>query len=140
VKKPLVRKVGRPTKKTPRTLDRLEEALTKGMPRWAACAYARISRQTFNDWLQKQPAFRAQVEGWEAQAMFDMVERARREPRGNQWLLARRFRDDYGDRVSVDIEAGPLPITFVNYKDGIEGVATGTEAGPAGDRTPPGEA
>lgn len=97
-----VRKMGRPTKKTPRTLDRLEEALTKGLPRWAACSYARISRQTFNDWLQKQPQFRAQVEAWEAQAMFDMVEKAKREPKGNQWLLSRRFRDDYGDKLQLE--------------------------------------
>lgn len=137
--KPIVpRRPGRPTKKTDRTLSRLEEALTKGLPRYWACTYAKISRQTFNTWLQK-PSFKAMVERWEAEAMFSMVAAAKREPRGNQWLLARRFRDDFGDKLQVDLDVGPIPITFVNYKDGIEGAATEPEDGSTGDRKTSGE-
>jgi hypothetical protein len=109
VKALTVRRPGRPTKQTDRTLSRLEEALTKGLPRWAACAYAKISRQTFNTWLQK-PAFKSMVERWEAEAMFEMVEKAKREPKGNQFLLARRFRDDYGDKLQVE-QSGEINLT-----------------------------
>lgn len=95
------RKRGRPTKKTNRTLDRLEEALRKGLPRWAACAYAKISRQAFYEWLQ-DPEFEAQVLEWEAASMDDLIKAVKKEPKGNQFLLARRFRPDYGDKVEVE--------------------------------------
>jgi hypothetical protein len=106
------KKMGRPTKKVPRTLARLEEALTKGLPRWAACAYAKISQQCFYEWMH-QPAFESQVLEWEAAAMNQMVAAVRKEPRGNQFLLARRFRQDYGDEVKIE-HSGAVLVEYTN--------------------------
>ena len=97
-----VRKVGRPTKQTPRVEDRLETSLRAGLPRWAACASAKITYPTFKTWLDTKPEFLALVSEWEAAAVADLVERVKREPKGNQFLLARRFRPDYGDRLTVE--------------------------------------
>ncbi len=33
--------------------------------------------------------------------MREMVKNVKKEPKGNQFLLARRFRQDYGDKVEV---------------------------------------
>ena len=131
-------KKGRPTKRTDRLEAKLEEYLVMGLPRWAACALVGISRQCFSEWMHQVPGFKEKVESYEARALSDMVQRVKREPRGNQYLLSRRFRDDYGDKLAVEVEQrGPLPVRFVDYKDGIE--APPAEAGSSGDSLPPGE-
>jgi len=109
---PAKKKPGRPTKKVPRTLARLEEALTKGLPRWAACAYAKISRQAFHEWMQ-DPTFQEQVIEWEASALGTLVAAVKREPLGNRFLLARRFRADYGEKVEIE-HTGGVTIEYVN--------------------------
>jgi len=106
------KKRGRPTKRVPRTLSHLEEALTKGLPRWAACAYAKISRETFNQWL-KEPEFENKVLGWEARSMFALVEGVKEESHGKQFLLSRRFRSDYGEHVEIE-HSGAITVEYTN--------------------------
>lgn len=45
--------VGRPTKFTPETREKLLTAIRKGAPYEIACNYARISYEAFRDWIQK---------------------------------------------------------------------------------------
>jgi hypothetical protein len=110
------RKVGRPTKRTERVLNRLQEALEKGLPRWAACALAKISYDAFNEWMNKDPEFKASVLEWEAASMEDMIEGVKRETKGNQYLLGRRFRDDYGDKLNIESK-GEQKVTVEVVRD-----------------------
>lgn len=112
-------KLGQPTKMTRRRLERLQEALEKGLPRWAACAYAKISRQCFNEWLQgtqdppDQPGkFRQMVAEWEAVALNGWVDAISKQPDGARFLITKRFREDYGDALRVDT-VGSLVIKVI---------------------------
>lgn len=48
---------GRPTKMTPETVSKLEEAFSWGCTDTEACLFADISRQTLNKYQQKHPEF-----------------------------------------------------------------------------------
>lgn len=128
------RKRGQPTKRTPRTLARLEEALRKGLPRWAACAYAKISSQCFYEWMREQPSFEASVLEWEAAALTELVAGVRKTTPGKMFLLARRFRSDYGDKVEIE-HVGGVKVEYVND---WRGPAPDAAPGPE-DRPPAGE-
>ena len=55
-------KAGRPTKFTPETINKLEQAFAIDCSVEEACAYAEISRETFYQWLEKNPAFSDRIE------------------------------------------------------------------------------
>jgi hypothetical protein len=119
-------KRGQPTKKVPRVEARLEEALSKGLPRWAACAYAKISQQAFYEWMHNDE-FKAKVLGWEAHALSDLVEGVYKVPAGKMFLLSRRFRADYGDKVEIE-HSGGVQVSYVND---WRGPAPDASSGPA---------
>ena len=125
--------MGRPTKRVPRTLARLEEALTKGLPRWAACAYAKISNQAFYEWM-KDPTFAQQIAEWEATALSRLVGKVAKEPQGNRFLLAHRFRADYGDRVEIE-HTGGVQVYYTNDWRKASDVAL-PSSGPANSTIP----
>jgi len=119
-------KRGQPTKKVPRVEARLEEALSKGLPRWAACAYAKISRSAFNEWLH-DPAFNQKVLEWETVAMTSLIEGVAKVPAGKMFLLSRRFRADYGDKVEI-AHSGGVQVSYVNdWRGSTPDAPLGTE-------------
>lgn len=54
-------KMGRPTKRTPEVESAIREALEDGCSIETACAKARVSRSTLDDWRSSDPTFRAFV-------------------------------------------------------------------------------
>jgi hypothetical protein len=53
--------MGRPSKQTPEVADRILAAISAGTGRETACAAGGISRDTFDRWRRRDPAFEAQI-------------------------------------------------------------------------------
>jgi hypothetical protein len=66
--------VGRPSKRTPSKAQALCQALSIGMPQYAACLKAGISVSTFSQWRKTDPLFAEQTERAEIEGMHKYLE------------------------------------------------------------------
>ena len=94
--------VGRKTKLTVKRHELILKLLRKGLSHKACYGAAHIDRDTFYDWIRTNPAFSASVQAAEAEAEAKWLEGTEEEQGGKRWLLSRRFRPDYGDKVEVE--------------------------------------
>lgn len=108
---------GRPTKKTPETLARLEEALRLGLSHRQASAYGRIDYSTFKAWKDEDPDFSAQVNAWEsegivhhARQLYDAGEKGGPQVAASKFFLATRRRDGWTEKQAVE-HSGSLSFT-----------------------------
>ena len=56
------KKTGRPTKRSPETVAKLEEAFSLGSTVVGACLYAGIGKNTYYRWCEEDPEFRDRME------------------------------------------------------------------------------
>lgn len=97
------RRPGRPTKLDDERVETLLEWLTQGCTVRASCAAAKITRETYYDWLKTKPEFSDTVEAAMAQAERKWILLAEREkPGGAVKLLERRFRQDWGPELTLN--------------------------------------
>jgi AcrR family transcriptional regulator len=83
-------------------LTTLKDWLEAGTTRKAACAAAGISKETFYNWVESKPGFLDSVIAWEAEAERRWIRLSEKERPGNSIkLLAKRFRDEWGDRLEL---------------------------------------
>jgi Homeodomain-like domain len=83
-------------------------ALAEGNTRTHACAYARISRDTFYRWHARWPKFAQEVEKAEADAMTRAMAQIQKAAQlgtwqAAAWFLERRDPADYGPRARIDV-------------------------------------
>jgi hypothetical protein len=84
------------------------QALATGNTRTHACAYARISRDTFYRWLARWPHFAQAVDKAEAGAMIRALAQIQTAARlgtwqAAAWFLERRDPADFGPRARIDV-------------------------------------
>jgi hypothetical protein len=99
--------MGRPTKRTPETLERLIKAIESGANYSLACHYARISYELFRLWARDDPDFLVAVREAEGRAALGWLEQIdHAADNGNwqaaAWQLERRYPQWYGRRA-VDV-------------------------------------
>ena len=78
----VVAKLGRTSKRTPETEQRLLTVLRAGNTRTAACAYAGISTDTLARWLAASADFAANVRKSELEPLIESIGRIRQAGRG----------------------------------------------------------
>ena len=100
-------KTGRPTVKTPKTMDKVLNAISKGATKKQAAECASISPTTLNEMEREFPSFaqditraREALEG----TLLDRIEQAGREPKfwaANVALLKLIFPTKYGTKIKI---------------------------------------
>jgi transposase len=102
--------MARPSKYSPETVKKIEEALEAGATYKLAAAYAGIHFDTFNDWRQRFPEFSDLVKSAEAKAAVGWLEQIEQAARDGHWQAAawkleRRYPDEWGrkDRLELDV-------------------------------------
>ena len=96
--------MGRPTKKTAETIEKVCFALRQGATISLACQYAGIAPKTFRDWRSADEALRQQVEAIESKAAIAALERIHKGAdegswQAAAWFLERRFPRDFGRQI-----------------------------------------
>lgn len=101
--------MARPSKYTPETVKRIVEAIRLGATFTLACKYAGIDYSTFARWLHTKREFCEAIkeaEGRAAVRWLTKIEQAA--SAGNwqaaAWKLERRYPQEYGRRLLVDVE------------------------------------
>lgn len=109
---------GRPTKLTPETIEKYLEGIRKGLTKKAACGYAHIAYNTLMSWQAKAEKakeeerrdkyvkFMESVTDAENEAYADIEEKWIKsipyDWRAAKEFLARRNREDWGDKIEID--------------------------------------
>lgn len=100
--------MGRQSKYTTDVVQKIEQALRIGATLKLAAEYAGISEDTLIGWKKRYPDFSAKCAGaCAAGAMkwLAVIDQAAPEDwRAAAWKLERRYPEEYGQRVRVDIE------------------------------------
>jgi transposase len=108
---------GRPTKRTPETVERIEQSLRKGMTRKASAAAAGISYQTLREWEKDFPDFAESLQSAEADSQHELLRRiwaAAEQPdrwQAAAWMLERRWPQDFARRQALEMsgpDGGPI--------------------------------
>ena len=117
------------SKKTPAVLEIIREALEKGSTHTAAYGLARVDMTTFYKWLREDPEFTELVKNAESVAEARWLEKTEKEHTGSRWLLSRRFRKDWSERIQHE-HLGVVTVNVVRSDDEV----TDTDAGPEDDQ------
>lgn len=102
------KKRGRKTRYTPETVERITDALRRGMTHKLACAAARIHVDTFYTWIAQYPEFSEAVKKAEAdfaQKNLAIIQDAADNGswQASAWLLERRHPEDYRQRQETTL-------------------------------------
>lgn len=115
------RKTGRPTKMTPETIARLEEAWLNGATDVQACFIAGIAEQTLNDYTTKHPEYllrkHALKENIALNATHTVARHVKKDPHLALSVLERLKKETWSPRTELTGESGqPFSFTFVPTK------------------------
>lgn len=97
-------KIGRPTKLTPETIDKLRTAFLMGCSDIEACLYADISKTALYNYQNKNPDFVDQKEQWKEQLTLKartVVANALNNKDENtaKWYLERKAKNEFSTKV-----------------------------------------
>lgn len=99
------------TKLTPEVVQKLKDAFAVGATVEQACCYAEIAKQTYYNWIEKNPVLLDEFEKMRQklplQAKNNIAQRIYgKEVKGDislsQWLISRTESSQYGDRLKVE--------------------------------------
>ena len=111
--------MGRPTKMTPETLDKLRQAFIIGATKEEACAYAEISKVTLYSYIDKNPDFVNDIEAWQQTPLLKAkatVNKNLDDAKTAQWYLERRAKE-FKPKQDLTTNDKDLPTPILN---GIE--------------------
>lgn len=97
--------MGKPTKRTPEVLAKLEECIKHGLSRKMSCAAAGIGYSTFKDWLNDHEEFAADVARWDAEGCLYWAKELRTTPQLTKaaiHYLACHDRDQWAQAQKVE--------------------------------------
>lgn len=117
--------MGRPTKMTPETLEKLRQAFLFGATNDEACAYAEIHRDTLYDYMKKNPEYSYLVEQYKENPILKAkktVMNSLDDPKVSQWYLERRAKE-FKPKQDLTTNDKDLPTPILN---GIEGINVST--------------
>jgi hypothetical protein len=107
--------VGRPSRLTPETSEKILTLVRMGNYRETACAAAGIESRTMRVWLQRgakgekpYAEFARKMDeaeaGAEARHVMTLATASRVDWRAAAWILSRKYHDRWGDRVQVELQ------------------------------------
>lgn len=114
-------KGGRPTVMTPDTIAKLEQAFAIDATVEEACSYADISRDSFYDYLKKEPKFSDRIAELRQRPILkarQTVVKSLDNPQHAQWYLTRKKKKEFGENIDVTSDGKPIPISNV-FLNGI---------------------
>lgn len=101
-------KGGRPTVFTKEVVDKLEQAFSNGATIEMACFYAGIHRDSYYDYIKRNPKFSDRVEDLRSKPILkalNTVVNSLTNTEDAKWYLERRFKKEYSPRQEVSVEA-----------------------------------
>lgn len=117
------KKVGRTSKFTPETVQKIKQAIELGATYELAAAYGGIAASTFYEWMNAKPEFSESIkssEGLAAVKWLAKIEQAATD--GNwqaaAWKLERRYPDSYG-RQRIE-HSGTIALSWDNVMKSSE--------------------
>ncbi len=97
--------MGRPTKMTPETVKKLEEAFAIGASDGEACFYADISRETLNNYQQVNPQFLDRKNALKERPVLlarqTVIKAIESDPLTARWYLERRRKNEFASRQEL---------------------------------------
>lgn len=111
--------MGRPTKMTPETLEKLRQAFLIGATNDEACAFAEIHRDTLYDYMKKNPEYSYLVEQYKETPILKAkatVNKNLDDSKTAQWYLERRAKE-FKPKQDLTTNDKDLPTPILN---GIE--------------------
>ena len=111
---------GRPTKMTPETIKKLEEAFAIGASDKEACFYADISHETLYTYQDKTPGFLERKEALKQRPVLlarqSVVKAIESDPATARWFLERKSRNEFATKTEVE-QSGDLNIKLNELED-----------------------
>ena len=117
--------MGRPTKMTPETIEKLRQAFIIGATKEEACAYAEISKVTLYSYIDKNPDFVNDIEAWQKTPLLKAkatVNKNLDDTKTAQWYLERRAKE-FKPKQDLTTNDKDLPTPILN---GIEALNVST--------------
>jgi hypothetical protein len=119
---------GPKTKYTPERVKRITDALTAGMSRGGACAYAGIDQDTLSNWMKRYSEFSVAVIEAEAACEFRATLTIRQAFSNGDWKAAlewlkRRRSSDWGDVQRIEIVNAVREMARAEGKDEAAAIA-----------------
>lgn len=114
-------KIGRPTRKTPKTINKLKKILKIGGTIEQACAYAKITTSLFYTWGKNDPEFMRDMESAKLYTSIVAKKNIQKAIRGKDlntskwWIEKTEFNKESG--LNVDSQGGGIEIKILNYKN-----------------------
>lgn len=109
---------GRPTKKTPEIVEILMQCLKEGLHVETACAYAKINKQTFYNWLKEDENFSTQIEFAKSEAIRMLSMSVRND---DPWKILKNLAPKlYRDKIDHGLEGsdgGPIKLIVEDYRE-----------------------
>ncbi|MFA6047066.1 MAG: hypothetical protein WC718_18945 [Phycisphaerales bacterium] len=104
--------MARPTKYTPETIAKLEEAIALGATYVLACGHAGITFETFSQWREHKVGFSDRIKAAEARGALGWLAKIEKAANDDNWQAAawkleRRYPHDYGRIVQTKEVSGP---------------------------------
>lgn len=114
-------KVGRPTKLTPETIDKLRTAFLMGCSDIEACLYADISKTALYNYQNKNPKFVDQKEQWKEQLTLKartVIANALNNKDENtaKWYLERKAKNEFSTKVEQENTFKDIEVALVKWK------------------------
>lgn len=110
---------GRPTVMTDQIVNKLREGFMIGYNVSECCAFTEISRETYYNWLERNPEYRDIIADWMEEpilkAKFTVFNNLN-DPKIAAWYLERKRRDEFATRQEFtggDEKAPPIKIEYV---------------------------
>jgi transposase len=105
--------MGRPSKRTPESEERILDALRDGQTKSAAAAHGGISESTLYAWAADFPEFSEALEKAENTGKYKLISeiRADKSWQAKAWLTERRWPKEFGRREHVEMtgaDGGPI--------------------------------
>ena len=105
--------MGRPTKYSDETVEKVCEGIRIGLTYELAAGYAGISLETFRQWREKKPAFLAAVSEAEAEgaaeSMQHILDARRTDWRSAAWIMEHRH--GYSAKTDLNVNGDGLTTT-----------------------------
>lgn len=112
------RGVGRPTRKTNEIVEILLSCIRSGFHIETACGYAKINKQTFYNWLDKDKDFSTQVDFAKSESVMRLAQRVAEE---DPWKILKNIAPRlYRDKIEQEIsgkDGSPLTLVVKDYRE-----------------------
>lgn len=112
-------KVGRPTAMTPEVVLKLEQAFAIDSTVEEACSYAEIARNTFYEYLKKNPTFQDRIDDLRQRPILkarQTIAKSLEQPENAKWYLERKRKSEFAQRSELTgAEGKDIRITGIEY-------------------------